>query len=431
MLSKQWFSRLGFYALTGFVLLLINFPKFLTRLIDANVANPTWQEALHAPIAIVQFVLAFLIGPSAREFFERAMTCSFVLLCLFLVLLAVFFVRRRSIRMFAYGVGGIVIGYLALHVIAWAAVAVVVTVNGAFFVVQWVGLGIAAIAAFVFNYTWPILALIAVGGALYLAFRLNAQLARGLRWLLLMMRKYATHLVGTAVVIGLLWLLVPAVYRWVILPVFNFLQSLLTPVVHMIVFIVKWIVIVVLATLLVAFVITSMLISLALLGSLFMSQLQAGWHAARSLRHVLIAGFAIGSALGLIVIVSVATPAVADSLNQAWINALVFLHLANSESTTHIMTLAFEFFLPQSVENFVFSQLTDLQAPAFDSFVSLAVTSLASLSMLFRVFSARPIEEEYVPIRFVALEYIKMIGGLFVALVMIFLAEESGDSHAS
>jgi hypothetical protein len=246
-----------------------------------------------------------------------------------------------------------------------------------------------------------------------------------------MIKKYAIHLLGVAVVLGLLWLLIPSLYLWVILPVFNFLKWILTPVIHVIVFVARWIIIIVLATLFVGFVISSALLSLALLGSLLWSQLQAGWHAARSLRHVMIAGFAIGSALGLIVLVSVATPAVADSLNQAWINTLALLNHVSSQTTTHFVTIAFEFFLPQSVENFVLSQLTNLQGPALDSFIFLAVISLASTSMLFRVFSTRPINDEYIRAPIVAREYAILVGGLFVSLIMIFLAAQSGDSHVS
>jgi hypothetical protein len=427
-LIKRWFRPLALYSLTGFVLLITNFPKSPTRLINANVANPSAQAALHAPIHVIQFVLAALIGPSSREFFVRAMTCSFVVLWLLLLLLAVFSVRRRGIRMFAYGLGGIVAGYSALHVIAWAAVAVVVAVKGAIFVVRWVELSLAAIVGFVFHYTWPILA---VGGALYLAFRARDQLTHGLRWLLLMIRKYARHILGTALVAGLLWLIVPAIYRWVILPIFSLLKWLLMPIAQAIAFFAAWIISFVLVAVFTTLVVATVLLSLALLGSLLVTLLQAGWHAARSLRHILIAGFGIGSTLALIVLVSVATPSVADGLNHAWINALAVLHLANTHATTHFVTTAFRFLLPQSVEDFVFSQLTDLQAPALDSFIFLAVTSLASLSLLFRVFSTRPIEDEYVPIPLVASEYAAMIGGLFVALVVIFFSAESGDSHTS
>lgn len=428
MLSKKWFSWCGFHALLGFIIILITFPKFLMEVIDDNIPDPIWQEALHAPIETGQFVLAFLIGPNPKEFFERAMTCSFVLLCLFLVLLAVFFVRRQNMRMFGYGAGGIVLGFLALHVTAWAAVAIAVIFKGVISVGHWVSIGVGEIAAFVSHYKWPILVLAVVCSAL-LVYRLYGQIIAP--WILRMIRTYATHLLGTGVVIGLLWLLVPAIYRTIVFPALNFLGRLFTPVIDAILFVVGQLFTIIVFILLVAFAIVVVLFSMALLGSLFVTQLQAGWHAARSLRHVLIAGFAIGSALGLIVLVSVPTPAVASSLNQALINSLAFLHLANPQSTSHFLTSAFEFLLPQSVENFALSYLTNLQAPAFDSFIFLAVTSMSSLSVLFRVFSTRPIEEEYVPVRLVVMEYINMMGGLFVALVMIFLPAESGDSQAS
>jgi hypothetical protein len=431
ILTGPWFVRLGTFALIGLFLLVTNFPKFLGRLIDANIDSLTWRAVLHAPIQLVHAFLATIIGEDAGAFFERAMACSFILLWLFVVLLAIFCVRRRGIRMLSYGLGGAVTGYLTLHLLAWAAVALVLAVRGLIYVVYWAGVGIAAVVGFLFAQGWPILLILAVAGIGFVLHRNRTALAWILRRALLWIRKYATSLLGAAVVIGFLWLLVPLFYRYVIAPVVQFLTWLLSPVVQALVFIIKWLVTIVVALVFVFMIVATALVSLALLGSLLVTQLQAGWHAARSLRHILIAGFAIGSALGLIVVESVGTAAVAGQLNHAWIDALVFLRLASPHDSTQFVTAAFQFFLPQSVENFVSGQLTNLQAPAFDSLIFLAITCLASLSVLFRVFSTRPIEDEYVPVRFVVREYAIMAGGLFVALVIVFGGALTGDSHVA
>ena len=440
--SKRWFSRIGTFAFIGFLLLLTNFPMFLMRLIDANVVDRAWRTALHAPIQAVQALIAVIIGPDAGSFFERAMTCSFVLLWLFIIFLAVFSVRRRGIRMLAYGLGGIVVGYLALHALAWAAFAVAMTIRGVIFVVHWAGIGIAAVVAFLFGSGWPLLLAVIIAGAVLLVRRFRNRLYQLLRRVLLLVRKYATALLGLAIIGGLLWLLVPLFYRWVvvpvvqffyqliILPVFQFLTWLLSPVFRALLFVIKWLLTIILTTIVTIVIVSTIAVTLALLGSLLVTQLQAGWHAARSLRHVLIAGFAIGSALALVVLESVATASVAAHLNHAWIEALALFHIVGAQDTTHFVTVAFQIFLPQSVERFVFAELTNLQAPALDSLIFLAIMSLACLSVLFRVFSTRPIEDEYVPVTLVAWEYTKMAVGLFVALVIIFLMALSGDSHA-
>jgi len=137
ILSKPWFVRLGSFAFIGFLLLLTNFPKFLGQLIDANVASPSARAMLHAPINLVQLVLTVIIGPDPGAFFERAMTCSFILLATFIILLAIFCIRRRGVRMLGYGASGAVLGYLTLHILAWPAVALVVTIRGVIYVVHW------------------------------------------------------------------------------------------------------------------------------------------------------------------------------------------------------------------------------------------------------------------------------------------------------
>jgi hypothetical protein len=431
MLTRPWFIRLGTFASIGFLLLLVNFPKFLGRVIDANVTSPALRTSLHAPIEFVQASLAVVMGEDTGAFFERAMTCSFVLLWMFIVLLAIFCMRRRGIHMLSYGLGGAVVGYLTLHILAWAAVALVLTIKGVLYVTHWAGIAIATVVGFLFGQGWPLLLILAIGGAGFLISRNLKALIWLLRRTLVWLRKYATFLLGGAGIVGLLWLLVPFFYRYVILPVVQFVVWLLSPVVQALLFVFKWLVTILFALFIVIAILAAALISLALLGSLLVAQLQAGWHAARSLRHILIAGFAIGSALALIVVESVATPAVAGQLNHAWIDALAFLHLASPQDSTHFVTTAFQLFLPQSVETFVFAQLTSLQAPAFDSLIFLAVTCLAALSVLFRVFSTRPIEDEYVPMRFVVREYATMVGGLFVALVVIFLGSLTGDSHTT
>ncbi|HEY8696327.1 MAG TPA: hypothetical protein VIM02_01825 [Rhizomicrobium sp.] len=430
VLSPRWLRQSSLYALIGFALVVTNFPKFLTRLVDANVASVGWRTILHAPIQAMQIVLAILVGPHPSEFFQRAMTCSFFLLWLFFALLAILSIHRHSLRMFACGIVGTVLGYFALHLLAWVAVAVVLTVKGTIFVVRWVGAVISAILSFVFHYTWPLLLVTLAFALLYAAYLWRGDLLVALRWLGRSVRKYAMRLAGGALFIALLVVILPALYDWVVKPILAFLSWLFTPIVQAILFLAKWVFGIVFVVLFLAIIVTILLASLAFVGSLLVTQLQAGWHAARSLRCVLIAGFAIGSAFALIVLVSMATPAVADSLNQAWLNVFIFAHVADIQTTTHFVTDAFRLFLPQSVESFAFAHLTNLQAPALDGFIFMIVMALASLSIIFRLFSVGPPVNEVLPLKFVVEEYAKIILGMFVILILIFVAAFVGESRS-
>ena len=416
-----------FCAVLGIILLFVNFPKFLTRTIEVNVAPGALRDILEGAVSGVQTLVGALIGARPVAFFERAMTCGFFLLWVFLALLAAFSLRRGSVRMLGYGSGGIVAGYFVVHLLAWGAVALVVAVGGALFVVRWVAWGIGAIVVFVAHYLWPLFLLAAAVMGVFIAYRNWDAFLDLLRRFGQFVRAYFFRIVGAAIGAWLLYLFVPALYRLVILPVWNFLVWLFSPVGSFILFLFKWIITIVGVIILVAVALALGIGSLALIGSLLVSQLQAGWHAARSLRDVLVAGFAIGSALALITLACLATPFLDQSLNHAWLAGL--LGMAGT-GTTHIMSNTFLFLLPESVKTFVFTYLTNLQAPAIDSFTFLAVMTLASLSVLFRLFSASPLEDQHPPVSLLAMEYGKIVGGAFVILLLMFFAAETGDSSA-
>lgn len=416
--SAPWLKQFAFFVFIGLVIICTNFPKFLEHTIDLNVADSTWHTALMAPILIVQWCLRILIGSNEAVFFERAIGASFFLVWLFLAALGILSIRRRSAKIFGYCLGGMLVGYLTLHVLAWLAVTIVVVVGGAIFVVGWIGGGIFSIAAFLVHYTWPLFVLVAlifIGGN-YLQ-KILAVLRSLVAWL-------HRHLGGVAVAIGVVALaavLIPLLVRWVIMPIIDFLA----PVVQFIWDAGKWIFFIVIVIVLSALAIVASMIGLALIGSLLVSQLQAGWRAARSLRDMLVAGFAIGSSLTLIVLVSLATPSLADALNNAWTASFLF---SNVSDQTHFLTDAFASTLPALVRDFVFLHFTDMLAPGFDSFVFLVVMVFCLFSVVSRALSSNPAIDEQVPLHFVATQYLKMVGGLFVGLLLVFAAGEMEES---
>lgn len=414
-------------ALLGVFFLIVNFPHFLLRTIAVNVSNGTLRSVLDAPVYAVQSALSGLIGEAPTVFFQRVMTCSFFLLWVFLGLLALYSARRRSVRFLAYGVGGLVTGYLAVHLLSWAAVAIVVVVGGAFFVVGWVISAIYAIVAFVAHYTWPLFVLAAFIAAAWIAYRHRAALLEWLRRLASYLGKRILYIAGLIVGAAMLAVLVPAFYRYVIVPIMDFLSSILSPIWHVILFLFKWAIIIIISILIVLAAVAVCLVALAFLGSLLVSQLQAGWRAARSTGEVMVAGFAIGSALALIILTCVATPSLDIAINQAWIGGLLGL---GGSGPTHIVTGGFLVMLPDTVKSFVFTYLTNFHAPAFDGFIFLAVVGLSTLSVLTRLFSPAPIADEHPPFPYIAREYGKIVVGVFIGLLVLFLSGQSGDSSA-
>ena len=142
---------------------------------------------------------------------------------------------------------------------------------------------------------------------------------------------------------------------------------------------------------------------------------------------MLVAGFAIGSALALVTLASIANPTLALALNEALFAPFGWLV---GDSRTTVVTDLFQLLLPRPVRAFVFANLDHAQAPAIDGLIFLAVTVLAVSSALVRLLSRTEAPTEPVTVRFVAKEYALMAAGLFVAIFLLFVQVMSGDSSA-
>ncbi len=216
-----WFGRIFFYSSIGTLLILANFPKFLTTLVMVNVSNPDWQAALLAPLQVVESTLGLVIGGQPLQFFERTMTAALLFSWLFFGTLTLFCVRRRSFRMLLYSGMGLIAGFFVLHMAAWIAATVVVTVSGVIYVGRWVAGGIEAIVGFLVSNGWVFGGL----GLLVAIALLRSQFALMPR----LFARYFVQIFGGVALVVVLAFAVPAFYNWVIAPVLRFFWRLLTP----------------------------------------------------------------------------------------------------------------------------------------------------------------------------------------------------------
>lgn len=414
--SGHWVRRLLFFASLGLLQLLVNFPKFLTTTIDANVPPGLWRTLLHAPVGAVKAVVTAIIGTDQTGFFERAMTCAFLMLWVLLASLLLQAARRDGLKLLFYCLLGLALGYVAVHVLSWLALAVVMTVGGVLFVFKWIG----ALAYAIFRFlTHPIvLTLLAAGGVILLRKSIWSLVADLFRWI-------GRHLIPAAITVAATALLIavfPAILRVfeailkALAPIFAFLWAVLGFIIFAVAIIIASVAAIAVG-----------LLSLALLGSLLVSQLQAAWHSARSVRRMLTGGFAIGGALSVVALTSIATPEVAGALNGALFGP--FEWLVGSQPHA-LVTDLFRATLPREVLLFVTEHLDHLQAPAVDGLIFLAVTVLAATSALVRLFSNADLPAEDVKVTYVVQEYAIMAFGLFIAILVIFMQAESGDSSA-
>ncbi len=424
--GPQWFRQLGIYASTGFILVIANFPKFLSHLIDINVSNPTWNALLHVPVNLGQALLGVIIGDEPTEFFRRAMACNFFLLILFFLSVAGFSVRRRGVQMLLYAALASVAGYFVVHLLAWGALGIALLIQGVLYAAHWIRIGISFLFSLVFDNRWLVLVLAVAVGIYFLTWTRFGLM----RWLWLRLLKYRTGIASSAIVCALAYFLVPALWNYVIAPVLRFLKMILQPIFSFLAFVFGWIFFILGVLFGIGLLVTILTLALATIGALYVSQLQAGWHAARSKRDMVIAGFAIGSAFAMIAVESFASPIVSSSLNQSLVDVLALFDLAGSTTTSTLVTDVFQYFLPPALEAFAHHHLINQLAPAFDSLVFLGVMIFACCSVLFRLFSTRPVEDAVVPITYVAYEFVKLTVGVFVLLVFYFLQVISGEASA-
>lgn len=421
--SPAWIRQFSVHALLGLVVLAVNFPKYLTAVIEMNLDPSAVRLLLLGLVDAVQGILRVLVGPDPGRFFERAMLLVFLLFWATLLFSAAFCIRKRDARPFAYLIAGAVAGYFTLHFLAWVAVIVVTVVGAAFFVVGWFGAVVAAIVGFIWANLLAITLVLATIALLLFSIRRDAIEVLRRLWAALKERLLPVGILVAGAVAAIFGL--PLLYRYVVQPLLAFLGFLLAPVVAAIWFVVKWLLIIVVGILLFCLVAAVGALMLALLGGLLVAQLQAGWLAAQNVKRALIGGFATGSSLALVVLVSVSTPALRESLGDAWGASLFWM---GSTGSSDWLSRSFLAVLPYSVETFAFTYLTSLQAPAFDCLVLLAVLAFAATGYATRTVSAAPVDEQPISVNVVAVEYAKMILGLFVGLIVIFATAATGDS---
>jgi hypothetical protein len=403
----------------GLIFLIVNFPKFLSSVITTKIENPELQTALLFPIASVRDILSSLVGASPEHIFRVLMTYNFVMLWVFLTLVVVFAIRHLDFALVAFGFGGIVLGYSALHLISWIAIIIVTVIVLVAKVTFWIGFLITLILQFIIVKGWWLLLLLALAGLIYY-FRKQ-------------LLKVIGAILGTTVVAYLLHRFVPIVWHWflgLINPIIQFTRMIWEKYIGPILAVIFTLLIIVF--LLLSSLIATFLV-LATLGSFVIDQLKAAWYSGSGRKGLALAGFAIGSGIALVILTSVAAPAVANGVNDGWIRSFKIIDGLAGTSIANIAgyepTNLFVMTMPISVEEFVFKYLRNVQPPIVDGALFLGIISLATLSLMARMPLSMAKVSTKVPVSFLPKEYLAIVGGLLIAVVLIFLqAFSEGDT---
>lgn len=406
-----------FSSFIGLIFFIVNFPEFLFRIVTSRVENPELQAALLFPVISVQNTLMSLVGETPENVFQRIMAYNFVVLWIFLTLVVIFAIRHLDFALVGFGFGGIILGYSALHLISWIAIIIVNVITFIGMIASWIGSFIALILHFIVIEGWWLLLLLILAGIIYF---FRDQLLKVLGAIL-----------GTAIVGYLLYLLAPIIWQWflqLIDPIMQFIRAVWEKYIGPIlaaVFALLLIVFLAIASLLGIFLI------LTTLGNLIIDQLKAAWYCGSGRKGLALGGFAIGSAIALVILTSVAAPAVANGVNEGWIQSFGIIDSFAGTSIASVAgyepTKLFVMTMPSFVEGFVFKYLTTVQPPIVDSVLFLVITSLATLSLAAKIFPSMPKVSTMVPVYFLPKDYFAILGGWLVAVVLVFLRAISED----
>jgi hypothetical protein len=162
------------------------------------------------------------------------------------------------------------------------------------------------------------------------------------------------------------------------------------------------------------------------LGRLLVDQIRAAWSAGKGEQHLALGTFAIGSALALVVLTSVAAPPVSEGVDTGWQQSLQTVDgITSTRIASGILggpepTSIFVATMPQPVEKFAFTYLTAVPPPIVEAIVLLLITLLTIVSLLRHL--ALTVERQPAKFTnyFIPREYLKIAFSLIAPVLILF-----------
>lgn len=396
----------------GLFVLLLNFPKLTTRAVNGTFEDASFQAALLLPVAGVQASVNRLVELGPQLLFQNLMATNYLILWVFVALVIAFAIRHWDARLIGYGVGGFILGFVALHLVSWVVVTVITVVGGVFGAIAWVMEKVYAFISFIFVNGWWLFLVVGVGTALYV-FR----------------QYFLKVLLGVGAVVAIAYTLyhfVPLAWRWfldVLQPVFRFVRGILMeyilPVGAFAWKIMRW-------ALYLLFVLLVVFGVLSSLGQLLIDQIRTARMCGAGRKNIALGAFAIGTALALVMLASVAQPGVATALDAGWGQSIrTMADLMRFEVIIQVLgaihpSQLFVASMPSAVRDFVFAYLTSAPAPVIDALILLLVVVLAILSiikgMIARLDEKAPRMTDF----FLPKAFLGIVFGLFGGVIVVF-----------
>jgi hypothetical protein len=421
-------------VLVGITFFVINFPELITKRVAPGLGSAWVRDVLVSMTQAVRAFVEAIIGPKAQTF-DALMTYSFLGLQLYVLLVLVMCLSRLRIRPLLFAALGFVVGFYAVHLIAYLVLATLWTFQLGLTIFLMVRDAIVWFINFLFRDFW---ALLLTAGIVFYLYVNRARLLQAIVTLLLIAGFVAAVYYLAPPIFAFIVQIAVAIYEflhWLLAPILAFLMMVLGPLIAFIQWIVAWIIAPILGFILAVllfgsfFLLAAMVVltAFASMGNVVTDQVRAAFRVRRiGTKDHMLNGFALGSALALVLLTCVAAGGLASGVRAGWLQSLarwdglVGLDLQNSALATFNPMSVFVSTMPDQVHRFVFDYLTNALPPLVDAAILVALVVISCINVTLSILGLSRAEEVERPITFLPLEVIAIVFWLVFSIASLF-----------
>jgi hypothetical protein len=421
--DRPTFSKIASILFFGFVVCVFSLNGVIRHIAD-GLPWPKMREALLALAAIPDGIYQALPGGKyfLLELFARWAILSFGL---FVGLLLLNSIRHQTANIFVSGVGGLLLG---LFVLTWVSFflfllgILLLCIGLVFALLNWI---FTAIISF---FLWPpvLFTLIGLGVVIavvvVIAYLRQLSLEQVLAWLKQLFRMLTTRvlftLLGLAAAVAVVWFVVIPLWVAYIAPVLvaiaAWLKEYVAPVI-------VWIMSALGVLFIALLALTAIIGVFVLLGLQFIDQLSSARVCGRDIYGAFAAGFSVGAAAGLTLLVCSANGDYRSVVNAAWASMSPIFAGADIAGAVYAL-------MPASEEAILHALFAKASPPIFDSALIVGTLFLANCSLLMGLLSGVSVEplrrlfaRGQTPVLF------KLMFGVLVAVSIAAISSQFGE----
>jgi hypothetical protein len=435
-------TNLTVAVIVGLVFFIVHFPNLINTQIAPSIGVDALRNALTGFVALVQSGITQLVGQPAVSF-KFMMSVNFLSFFIYVFLIVVWSASRLKPQPLLTTVIGLAVGLYVVHLLSWLIVASIWFAGFAYFILSTIYAAVAWFVLFIFT---DALAFTIFAAIMLFLWVFRANLLRAVLTLALFAAVGAAAYYGLPHVFAFLLSMLNDAWAFLIellRPVIEFFNWILSPFVWLAQLLITYVIaplvalLVTLAVLLLAIAVPLLIatVVLALMGNVITDQFRAAFRVRHGGKNFLLNGFALGSALALVTLASVASPAVSAGIAEGWQDSL---HVASRLTTLGVdqswltsvdFTKLFVGTMPGTVYEFVEKNLINVPPPIIDAALLFVLLVTSSTCTALGIVSKDSNMRAGRPITFISLEVVAIVVILLAAILILFAqaATEGGD----